>query len=234
MGATDSNDGQSTYAWPSNVSNVPVELIERNSPLFVHRKELRSGSGGAGRFRGGLGQEIEFEVISETPIGVIFMAERCRFPAPGMRGGRAGARGEVRIDGQSRLPQERGADEGPARAAEDARRWRHGRPAGARCRTPPNKTARRATAARESRKPDVPFKTPGWAPRSAQGRGDQWAIATDVWATAPALGGSAGEIRGCHLHGPPPMQNAPAVSKEREIIPPTGRLIMGPLIAILA
>ena len=27
------------------------------------------------------------------------MAERCRFPAPGMQGGEAGARGEVRIDG---------------------------------------------------------------------------------------------------------------------------------------
>jgi N-methylhydantoinase B len=99
MGATDSNDGQSTYAWPSNVSNVPVELIERNSALLVHRKELRPGSGGTGRFRGGLGQEIEFEVASETPVGIIFMAERCRFPAPGMAGGGAGARGEVRIDG---------------------------------------------------------------------------------------------------------------------------------------
>jgi N-methylhydantoinase B len=99
MGATDSNDGQSAYAWPSNVSNVSVELIERNSALFVHRKELRPGSGGAGRFRGGLGQEIEFEVVSDTPVGIIFMAERCRFPAPGMAGGEAGARGEVRIDG---------------------------------------------------------------------------------------------------------------------------------------
>jgi N-methylhydantoinase B len=99
MGATDSHDGQSTYAWPSNVSNVPVELIERNSPLILHHKQLRAGSGGAGRFRGGLGQEIEFEVTSETPIGVIFMAERCRFPAPGMRGGRPGAPGEVCIDG---------------------------------------------------------------------------------------------------------------------------------------
>ena len=99
MGATDSNDGQSAYAWPSNVSNVPVELIERNSALFVHRKELRPGSGGQGQFRGGLGQEIEFEVVSETPVGIIFMAERCRFAAPGMAGGEAGARGEVRIDG---------------------------------------------------------------------------------------------------------------------------------------
>lgn len=99
--ATDSNDGQSTYAWPSNVSNVPVELIERNARLFVVRKALRPNSGGAGRYRGGLGQEIEFEVTSETPIGIIFMAERCRFPAQGIDGGEAGARGEVLIDGVS-------------------------------------------------------------------------------------------------------------------------------------
>src|SRR6516162_9286541 len=99
MGATDGNDGQNAYAWPSNVSNVPVELIERDSPLLVHRKELRAGSGGAGRQRGGLGQEIEFEVLSDTPVQVIFMAERCRIPAPGMQGGGCGARGEVRIDG---------------------------------------------------------------------------------------------------------------------------------------
>jgi N-methylhydantoinase B len=99
MGATHGNDGQNTYAWPSNVSNVPVELMERHSGLFVERKELRSGSGGAGKFRGGLGQEIEFTVISKTPVGIIFMAERCRFPAPGMDGGAAGAPGEVRVDG---------------------------------------------------------------------------------------------------------------------------------------
>jgi N-methylhydantoinase B len=99
MGATAGNDGQNTYAWPSNVSNVPVELIERNSPMLVHRKELREGSGGRGRLRGGLGQAIELEILSETPVGMIFMAERCRFPAPGMRGGEPGAPGEVRIDG---------------------------------------------------------------------------------------------------------------------------------------
>ena len=101
MGATDSNDGQSTYAWPSNVSNVPIELIERDSGLFVVGKALRPGSGGAGRQRGGLGQEVEFEVISETPVGIILMAERCRFAAAGIEGGKAGARGEVLIDGVS-------------------------------------------------------------------------------------------------------------------------------------
>ena len=78
---------------------MPVELIERNAPMLVHYKQLRADSGGAGQFRGGLGQEMELEILSPTPVGLIFMAERCKFPAPGMRGGGDGATGEVRIDG---------------------------------------------------------------------------------------------------------------------------------------
>ena len=101
MGATGAGDGQSALAWPSNVSNVPVELVERNAPMLVRRKALRTDSGGDGRHRGGLGQEIEFEVTSDTPIGMIFMAERCRFPAPGSAGGGEGARGEVTVDGKA-------------------------------------------------------------------------------------------------------------------------------------
>ncbi|HEX4893067.1 MAG TPA: hydantoinase B/oxoprolinase family protein [Hyphomicrobiaceae bacterium] len=101
MGATGAGDGQSTYAWPSNVSNVPVELIERNAPLLINRKALRPDSGGPGRHRGGLGQEIAFEVLSETPVGMIFMAERCRFPAEGAMGGANGAPGDLTIDGRS-------------------------------------------------------------------------------------------------------------------------------------
>ena len=80
MGATDSHDGQSTYAWPSNVSNVPVELLERNSPLIVHRKQLRAGSGGTGRFRGGLGQDIEFEVMSRRRSASFSWPSAAAFP----------------------------------------------------------------------------------------------------------------------------------------------------------
>ena len=101
MGATGAGDGQNALAWPSNVSNVPVELIERNAPMLIRKKELRPDSGGRGRNRGGLGQEIVFEVTSETPVGMIFMAERCRIAAPGVGGGAAGARGEITIDGEA-------------------------------------------------------------------------------------------------------------------------------------
>ena len=99
MGATPRKDGESALSWPSNISSTPVEITERQSPLHVHYKRLRPGSGGPGRFRGGLGQDILIESESERPILVSFMAERTRFPAPGFAGGDDGGKGDVRING---------------------------------------------------------------------------------------------------------------------------------------
>jgi len=98
-GATAETDGQSCYSWPSNISNVPIELTERNTPFFVEKKELREGSGGAGAQVGGLGQEVVLRHDGEGEIGLIFMAERQRFPAHGLEGGGPGATGAVLIDG---------------------------------------------------------------------------------------------------------------------------------------
>ena len=101
MGATAVKDGESVLSWPSNISSTPVEVAERNSPLFFHYKRLSPGSGGDGRFRGGLGQEILMESESPSPITVSFMAERTVFAAPGLAGGEAGGKGDVRINGRS-------------------------------------------------------------------------------------------------------------------------------------
>src|SRR5262249_61128092 len=84
MGATTAQRGERVLSWPSNISSPPVEVAERQSPLFFRYKRLRPGSGGVGRFRGGLGQDILIESESERPIVVSFMAERTRFPAPGL------------------------------------------------------------------------------------------------------------------------------------------------------
>src|SRR5215472_2439424 len=67
-GATAVKDGESALSWPSNISSTPVEVAERNSPLYFHYKRLRAGSGGPGRFRGGLGQDILMESESLNPI----------------------------------------------------------------------------------------------------------------------------------------------------------------------
>ncbi len=100
MGATPVKDGEDVLSWPSNISSTPVEVAERNSPLFFHYKRMRPGSGGRGRFRGGLGQDVLIESLSPRPIVLSVMAERTRFPAPGLAGGAAGGRGDVRINGR--------------------------------------------------------------------------------------------------------------------------------------
>jgi N-methylhydantoinase B len=100
MGATPTKDGENVLSWPSNISSTPVEVAERHSPLFFHYKRLRPRSGGTGRFRGGLGQDILIESESERPIVASFMAERTRFPAPGLAGGGDGGTGDVRINGR--------------------------------------------------------------------------------------------------------------------------------------
>ncbi|MBI4271842.1 MAG: hydantoinase B/oxoprolinase family protein [Candidatus Rokubacteria bacterium] len=101
MGATPGRDGESVLSWPSNISSTPVEVAERASPFHVRAKRLCPGAGGAGRFRGGLGQEIVLECESDTPIVVSFMAERTRFAAPGFAGGADGGLGDVRINGEA-------------------------------------------------------------------------------------------------------------------------------------
>ena len=101
MGATPVKDGENVLSWPSNISSTPVEIAETNSPLFFHYKRIRSGSGGAGRHRGGLGQDILMESESQSPIALNFMAERTRFAAPGLAGGNPGGLGDVRINGKA-------------------------------------------------------------------------------------------------------------------------------------
>ncbi len=101
MGGNVRGDGISCLSWPSNVSSTPVEITEHIAPLRVHHKRLRPGSGGRGKHRGGLGQEVLIESRSETPIAVSFLAERTVFPAFGIEGGEAGAPGILRINGEA-------------------------------------------------------------------------------------------------------------------------------------
>ena len=101
MGALANKDGESCLSWPSNISSTPVEVAERSAPLIFHKKALRPESGGAGRHRGGAGQDILMECTNDTPIAMMFMAERTRVPAPGFDGGCDGEIGDVQINGES-------------------------------------------------------------------------------------------------------------------------------------
>jgi N-methylhydantoinase B len=100
MGGNMRGDGLSCLSWPSNVSSTSIEISEQIAPLRFHHKRLRPDSGGPGRHRGGLGQEILMENLSDSPVTVSFLAERTVFPAFGIEGGQAGAPGAVRINGE--------------------------------------------------------------------------------------------------------------------------------------
>src|ERR671911_722435 len=103
MGARPESDGLSATAFPSGIRGVPAEVIESISPVVMHKRELRPESEGAGRHRGGFGQEMEIGVRggrddSEedgAPYTLSAMYDRTRFPAPGMLGGRDGEAGSV-------------------------------------------------------------------------------------------------------------------------------------------
>ena len=99
-GGTIRRDGISALSWPTNISITQAEVVEQSTPCEIIYKRLRPGSGGDGRFRGGLGQDLLFESVSDKPLALVFMAERTRSPAPGLLGGLDGGLGSVIIDGQ--------------------------------------------------------------------------------------------------------------------------------------
>jgi N-methylhydantoinase B len=74
---------------------VPVEITESMAPVIVHRKEYRIDSGGAGMFRGGLGQVMEIESAEAMPFAIATAFDRMEHPARGVNGGGPGMVGQV-------------------------------------------------------------------------------------------------------------------------------------------
>jgi N-methylhydantoinase B len=96
-GARPGKDGLSATAFPSGVRTIPVEATESVAPVVFHRREFRESSGGAGTYRGGLGQVIELGGVGATAIALLCNFERVRNPARGRDGGRSGAPGVVAL-----------------------------------------------------------------------------------------------------------------------------------------
>ncbi len=102
-GARPQADGLSATAYPSGVRGTPVEITEQISPLVYRRRELRPGSGGAGRQQGGHGQIIEIEAMDGAPFGIWAALDRIAHPPRGRAGGAPGAAGQIRLDDGTRL-----------------------------------------------------------------------------------------------------------------------------------
>ncbi|MGE0796833.1 MAG: hydantoinase B/oxoprolinase family protein [Lautropia sp.] len=92
----DGVDGIDTHT--TNNMNVPIEAMELNAPLLVERFELIADSGGAGRWRGGLGFRKQIRVLQPATLGV--RADRFVHPAPGFAGGAPGGRASCELNGR--------------------------------------------------------------------------------------------------------------------------------------
>jgi N-methylhydantoinase B len=106
-GARATKDGLQTNGFPSGVAGVPAEVFESRTPLVMHRKELVPGSGGPGRFRGGLAQATDVTYRGDGHWGVSTLIERTRFAGSGLDGGHDGSLGAFRLADGTEPPAKR-------------------------------------------------------------------------------------------------------------------------------
>ncbi|KAF1028498.1 MAG: Acetophenone carboxylase delta subunit [Burkholderia plantarii] len=102
-GARAELDGLSATAFPSGVHAMSVEATEQVGPIVVWRKEMRSGSGGAGKYRGGLGQVVEIGARAGYQFRFNAMFDRIDHPARGQSGGLPGEAGAVALNDGTKL-----------------------------------------------------------------------------------------------------------------------------------
>ena len=100
MGGRNGKPGLDATAFPSNVANVPVEVMEQATPVIVTRRELIADSRGSGRYRGGAGQRIGVRMRGNRPANVSCMVERTEAAPRGLLGGGPGRPAGVLLDGK--------------------------------------------------------------------------------------------------------------------------------------
>jgi N-methylhydantoinase B len=93
MGARPWADGPSAvHSHMTNTLNTPIEALEFAYPLQVMCYEIRAGSGGDGRYRGGDGIQRDVKLLVDSQVTLI--TERRRHPPYGLNGGRPGELGD--------------------------------------------------------------------------------------------------------------------------------------------
>jgi len=102
-GARPTLDGMSATAFPSGVMTMPIEATEHTGPVVVWRKELRPDSGGAGQYRGGLGQYMEVGVLEGHVFDISAQFDRLDHPARGRNGGLNGGETQIGLDDGTKL-----------------------------------------------------------------------------------------------------------------------------------
>ncbi|HET8769447.1 MAG TPA: hydantoinase B/oxoprolinase family protein [Gemmatimonadaceae bacterium] len=99
QGASARGDGpDAVHVGMSNTRNTPIEALERAYPIVIERYEVRRGSGGAGKHRGGDGVIRRYRVLERCTVTLL--TERRSTAPRGAAGGGDGARGENLLNGE--------------------------------------------------------------------------------------------------------------------------------------
>ena len=107
MGARATKDGISCLAFPYNVGNTPVEIIESELPALVEERCLWVDSAGPGKLRGGFGQRHVVRLLEgdRGPIGEVlasFRGGRFVHPPEGLLGGGSAPTALLSINGEAK------------------------------------------------------------------------------------------------------------------------------------
>ena len=106
LGARGHTDGVTCLSFPANVANTPVEVLEQEAPLICEEKSLATDSGGAGRYRGGLGQDFTIRMRDgdAAPNGRVtatLRGGRYEHAIPGIIDGKPPRNGELLVNGEA-------------------------------------------------------------------------------------------------------------------------------------
>jgi N-methylhydantoinase B len=92
-GATPRGDGVSGNDSAAGfLRSTPVESMETHLPVSIRCYDLIPDSEGSGRFRGGHGTRLKFEILRPKSVVTARGMERCRFEPWGLAGGHASGR----------------------------------------------------------------------------------------------------------------------------------------------
>ena len=109
-GARYNKDGMdAVHVHMTNTSNLPVEALEMEYPLMVEKYALSENSGGAGKYRGGMGIVRTIRILEESGDSILISAATERFESKpwGLEGGQGGGNASIKIfrDGELILEQ---------------------------------------------------------------------------------------------------------------------------------
>lgn len=96
-GARPNMDGEHVLSFPTNVANVPIEILESDIAVMVTEKSLVPNSAGQGKYRGGLGQRFSFKNVGDKPLNISLLTEKTQTVAKGIIEGEDGQMGSMEI-----------------------------------------------------------------------------------------------------------------------------------------